>query len=152
MTTVDATLSLPERLIRFAVVGVTCFLIQLGLVHLLGGVLHLYLADAVAFLASAQVNFAFSQSFTWADRLQAERILLRWLKFNFSALLSVTLVNATVVWLLAQAGTPLWFAVLTANAASTVWTFLMNHFVVFKRRPARQIPTSTGESPCTQSR
>lgn len=136
----SAGLSLIHRLIRFALVGVTCFLVQLGLLYLLESVLHLFIADALAFLMSAQLNFVLSQVFTWRDRRNTERLLMRWVKFNASALLSVTAVNVTVFWLLVEAGMPIWAAMFVANVASTVWTFLMNHFVVFKEEQSKPSP------------
>jgi putative flippase GtrA len=141
-----AGLSLLSRLMRFAIVGVSCFLVQLTLLLLLDDILHLYIADVLAFIISAQLNFALSQAFTWADRRQSERMLVQWLKFNASALVSVVAVNASVFWLLAEAGLPIWLAMLCANAASTMWTFLMNHLFVFKKeqpRTSTQIPERT---------
>jgi putative flippase GtrA len=142
----EAGLSIAMRLIRFAGVGTLCYLIQLGLMHGLEHVMHLYYADLVAFLLSAQVNFALSQVFTWGDRQHAEPLMTRWAKFNASALISVSLVNAAVFWLLCETGVWVWLAMLIANVASTVWTFVVNHFVVFKaeRKPS---PTVLGEEP-----
>jgi putative flippase GtrA len=141
MTNSHAKLSMIKRMARFAIVGITCFLVQLGLLYLLGGLLHVVLADMVAFLFSAQLNFALSQAFTWRDRQHTEHLFVRWAKFNVSALLSVTAVNAAVFWLLVEAGLPSWLAMLIANIASTVWTFLVNHFVVFKEEQAATSPT-----------
>jgi putative flippase GtrA len=108
--------------------------------------MHLYYADLIAFLLSAQVNFALSQVFTWGDRQHAEPLMARWTKFNASALISVSIVNAAVFWLLCETGVWVWLAMLIANVASTVWTFVVNHFVVFKaeRKPSH---TVLGEEP-----
>lgn len=124
--------TLAPRVLRFAAVGITCYLIQLGLVHALHGVISLYIADIAAFLVSAQLNFALSQVFTWGDRQDNERLPLRYIKFNANALISVTLVNGTAFWLLVQAGLPFWAAMLMANVLSALWTFVVNHFFVFK--------------------
>lgn len=123
-----------NRIVRFAVVGVSCFLVQLGLIHALDTSMHLYYADVIAFLLSAQLNFLLSMSFTWGDRRDGEPLGVRWVKFNANALVSVTLVNATVFYLLVQAGLPFWVAMALANLASSLWTFLVNHFFVFKTR------------------
>ncbi|HJT91036.1 MAG TPA: glycosyltransferase [Mycobacterium sp.] len=134
-------LPLIDRLARFAVVGICCYLVQLGLLHLVDGLLHLLVADMVAFLLSAQLNFALSHAFTWGDRQHTEHLFMRWAKFNVSALLSVTAVNATAFWLLVEAGLAFWLAMLIANIASTLWTFLMNHFVVFKDEQVEPLPS-----------
>jgi putative flippase GtrA len=120
------------RVLRFAAVGVTCYLVQLGLLHLLQSILHLYVADVAAFLLSAQVNFALSLILTWADRRGSERVVWQWIKFNANALLSVTLANAGVFWLLVQMGLHFWLAMLLANVVSAGCTFTINHLFVFK--------------------
>ena len=99
---------------------------------------------ATSSVASAQVNFTLSQVFTWGVRQRAESLIMRWTKFNASALASVIIVNALVFWLLVEIGLSVWLAMLVANVASTVWTFLLNHFVVFKAE-RKQIPTVLGE-------
>jgi putative flippase GtrA len=140
----ETSLSITVRIIRFAMVGASCYLVQLGLMHGLEHSMHLYCADLIAFLASAQLNFVLSQVFTWGDRQHAESLMIRWTKFNASALVSVSIVNALVFWLLVEIGLSVWLAMLIANAASTVCTFLLNHFVVFKAE-REQIPTVLGE-------
>ena len=140
----EASLNITVRIIRFAMVGALCYLVQLGLMHGLEHSMHLYCADLIAFLASAQLNFILSQVFTWGDRQHGERLFTRWIKFNASALISVSIVNALVFWLLVETGVWIWLAMLIANVASTICTFLLNHFVVFKAE-REQIPTVVGE-------
>jgi putative flippase GtrA len=140
----EASLNTTVRIIRFALVGASCYLVQLGLMQGLKHSMHLYCADLIGFLASAQLNFILSQVFTWGDRRHAESLIMRWTKFNASALVSVSIVNALVFWLLVEIGLSVWLAMLIANAASTVCTFLLNHFVVFKAE-RNQIPTVLGE-------
>ena len=123
--------SLAHRIARFGAVGVSCYLVQLCLLHALQSTLHLYAADVVAFVLSAQVNFALSLVLTWGDRRGHERVLWQWVKFNANALLSVTLVNAGFFWLLVQIGLPFWLAMLLANAVSAGCTFTINHLFVF---------------------
>lgn len=112
--------------------GITCYLLQLGLIHVLSAAVHVYYADVIAFLLSAQLNFVLSQLFTWGDRQHAERLGTRWVKFNANALVSALAVNATAFFLLVQTGLPFWAAMLLSNVASALWTFLINHLVVFK--------------------
>lgn len=131
-------MTLIPRGLRFAAVGFICYLIQLGLVHALHGVITLYVADVLAFLISAQVNFTLSQLFTWGDRRDTESLPVRFVKFNANALVSVTIVNATVFWLLVQTGLWFWAAMLLANVATACWTFLINHFFVFRAEQEQQ--------------
>ena len=123
--------NLPVRIVRFAIVGSICFAIQLGIFHGLDRLVHLYWADLIAFILSAQLNFALSHFFTWGDRQHAERLTVRWIKFNASALLSVSAVNALAFWLFVAAGVWAWSAMLLANICSTICTFVLNHFLVF---------------------
>jgi putative flippase GtrA len=125
-------LSLVARIARFVAVGGTCYFIQLGFLHSLESLMALYIADVLAFMISAQVNFALSLLFTWADRIGAERLSMRWLKFNLNALLSVTVVNAAIFWVLVSVGLPFWGAMLLANTATACCTFVVNHILVFK--------------------
>src|SRR5438876_266544 len=61
------------RLVRFAVTGTVCGLIQLTLLHLLElAGWNSSLANATGFLISAQVNFLLSNHFIWGDRFQAD--------------------------------------------------------------------------------
>jgi putative flippase GtrA len=133
--------TLAHRIVRFGAVGVTCYLVQLSLLHALHPLLHLYPAEVLAFLFSAQVNFVLSLLLTWGDRRGAEWLPLQWAKFNANALISVIIVNATVFWLLVQVGLRFWLAMLLANAVSACCTFTVNHFFVFKRltKPASRI-------------
>lgn len=118
--------------------GISCYLIQLGLVQLLQDALSLYLANVLGFLASAQANFVLSQFFTWADHLHGESLVRRFMKFNANALVAATLVNGSALWLLAHSAMPLWVAILLANVLTACWTFLVNHYLVFKAEQAQR--------------
>ena len=133
------------RILRFGTVGVTCYLVQLGLLDALRLVSPLYAAEAAAFLISAQLNFALSVLLTWGDRRGAERLGWQWIKFNANALVSVTLVNAGAFWVLVHTGFPLWLAMLFANAITACATFAVNHFIVFKHDRTSPM-TSPGET------
>jgi putative flippase GtrA len=126
-------LSIVTRIARFLAVGGTCYFIQLGLLHSIASIMALYIADVLAFMASAQVNFTLSRLFTWGDRQGAEKLPLRWLKFNLNAALSVTVVNAAIFWMLVSVGLQFWGAMLLANIASACSTFAVNHYLVFTR-------------------
>jgi putative flippase GtrA len=94
-------LSQRARPLRFVFTGGLCGLIQLLLFLLLTRVgWQPLLANIVAFLFSAQVNFLLSISFTWSDRVQTERKgwLARWLAFH-SSILGTALLNQLVFFL-----------------------------------------------------
>ena len=131
-------MSLRLRIARFALVGAICLAIQYVLLTILSGVIHLYFAETIGFMLSAQLNFLLSQTFTWSDRQHSSNLAMRWVKFNVSALMSVLIVNASVFLLLAQVGVWSWLAMLIANVASTTFTFVMNHFVVFSPEDEHQ--------------
>ncbi|WP_199256257.1 GtrA family protein [Mycolicibacterium mengxianglii] len=137
----SSRLPMVYRIVCFVLVGLVCLAVQFAIFHLLQPKLHLYAAEVVAFLTSAQLNFALSHLFTWRDRRGARRVVLRWAKFNLSALLAVTAVNGTTFWLLTAAGLPLWLAMLAANAVTALWSFSMNHFVVFRQYRDRSANT-----------
>src|SRR5258705_216489 len=75
------------RLVRFGLTGGTAGIVQLGLLRLFeaAGVAPI-VANALGFLLAAQLNFAISQLFTWADRPLAgahgDSLGQRWLRFH----------------------------------------------------------------------
>jgi putative flippase GtrA len=107
-----ALLSARARPLRFVITGATAAVFQLGVLSLLtrqgwpGP-----LADSLACVFAAQVNFCLSQRFTWRDRLAGGDALLgRWLRFQAAAgaaavlNLSAFAVAATVLPALVAAG------------------------------------------------
>ncbi|WP_338254787.1 GtrA family protein [Dictyobacter halimunensis] len=75
--------------LRFICTGGTCACIQLGLLQMfVHSGCRPIIANTIAFLVSAQVNFLFSNLFTWHDRCSATNakraILGRWLAFHCS--------------------------------------------------------------------
>lgn len=138
---VQAMKYLPFRIATFVAVGSVCFVLQYGLVEMFSVYVPLVVAEILGFMLSAQLNYVLSRTFTWADRNMTENVGGvstrggRWLRFNLSALASVFIVNATVFALLIHLGSAQWLAILVANIASAVFTFAMNHFVVFPYRP-----------------
>src|SRR5690349_17187250 len=75
------------RLLRFGLTGGAAGIVQLGLLRVFeaGGAAPL-LANALGFLLAAQLNFALSQVFTWADRpltgAPGDSLGRRWLRFH----------------------------------------------------------------------
>jgi putative flippase GtrA len=130
---------LAKRLFVFGLVGACCFLVQFVLMTWLQTVLHHVVAYAIAFMASAQLNFVLSYYFTWRDskRKKGLRLLSTWGLFFAVALLGLV-VNYFVydyahVMLLSI------LALLAATVASTCFTFVFNHLFVLS--PERKTKT-----------
>ena len=81
---------LSARLVKFALVGGFCGLVQLAILHtLVTSGLEEHLSNLIAFAISVEVNFTLSQFFTWRDRwsssLHPAKLFGRLLLFNASA-------------------------------------------------------------------
>ncbi len=128
-------LSQRARPLRFVFTGGLCGLIQLLLFLLLtrAGWQPL-LANSVAFLLSAQVNFLLSISFTWADRVQTERknLLARWLAFHGS-ILGTALLNQ-LVFFLAHLLISSQYAAIAGIAVAALANFVLLDRRVFRYR------------------
>jgi putative flippase GtrA len=125
-----------KRALRFMSVGTICTLLQIGLLHLFGYVLLAALANALAFIVSAQLNFALSYRVTWhdADRKTGLALGLAWLQYN--ALIVVTAGVNTVAFVMFRdiLSGPDAVAVLFAGVISTTVTFIVNHRLIFRTR------------------
>jgi putative flippase GtrA len=128
-------LSERARPLRFVFTGGLCGLIQLLLFLLLtrAGWQPL-LANITGFLFSAQVNFVLSISFTWSDRVQAERkgLLARWLAFHGS-ILGTALLNQ-LVFFLAHLLIANPFAAIAGIGAGALANFVLLDQQVFRYR------------------
>src|ERR1039457_1277098 len=128
------------RLIKFAGVGGTCFLVQFllltGLVHL--GV-YRPVANGISFAVSAQLNFALSSALPWADRPAGSRgrTRARWLAYNGTALVALACDSAVFVGLYHAVGTDA--AAVLAVVASTCLVFVICNYVIF-RQPRTGLP------------
>ena len=122
------------RPLRFVFTGGLCGLIQLILFAFLvhNGWLPL-IANTVAFLLSAQVNFVLSWSFTWRDRQSQQRagLLARWLTFHGS-ILGTALLNQ-LVFFLARLLLPSLFAVMLGIGVAALANFVLLDRQVFRR-------------------
>src|SRR5579884_1128065 len=137
-----ATVLLSERArpLRFVFTGGLCGLIQLVLFTLLeraglsSAPLQL-IANAIAFLLSAQVNFLLSMKLTWRDRKlqQPQRrngLLARWLTFHGS-ILGTALLNQ-LVFLLAHLFLPGSVAVVLGIGVAALANFVLLDRQVFR--------------------
>ena len=128
------------RPLRFALTGGFAGLLQLGLLAVLTG--HGWpaaLANAVAFLLAAQVNFALSSLFTWRDRRRTAPLWRRWLAFH-GAIAAMALVNQSV-FLAAWTALPALVASAAGIAVAAVGNYLLGDRLVFRvhghqRRPS----------------
>jgi putative flippase GtrA len=122
------------RLARFACTGGIAGLIQLGLLHLwIARGWDAIIANPVAYLISAQVNFLLSATFIWGDRRAGSRALLRrWVAFHGS-ILGTSLLNEAV-FLIAQQALPALVAAGMGIAAGALVNFVVQDRLVFARR------------------
>lgn len=124
------------RILRFGLVGASCFALQYAIMSLLARIgVTWSAANAAGFVASAQLNFLLSAAFTWGDRkiLSSRRIWPRWLSYNGTALIALA-ANTVVFSTALQLISPLPAAFLGV-IAGTVVTYLICNFLIF-RSPA----------------
>lgn len=136
-----ALLSLPDRypllarLARFGLTGGAAGLTQLLLLVLLTGrSLPALMANAVAFVLAAQINFWLSQTFTWHDRRSAPGVrglTVRWLRFH-GAIAGTALVNMAV-FAVASAYLPYLSAATLGIGVAATANFIVGDRFVFRR-------------------
>ena len=130
-----ALFSAVGRPLRFALTGGTAGLLQLGLLFFLvqRGAAPLP-ANALAFLAAAQVNFLLSQAFTWRDRPLTDSprkvLFQRWLAFH--ACISGTAALNLCVFAAALQVLPHLPAAAAGIAVAAIFNFLANDRFAFR--------------------
>ncbi len=137
---------LSARVVKFALVGGSCGLVQLAILHtLVTAGLEEHLSNLIAFIISMEVNFTLSQLFTWRDRwsasLGAGTLLRRLIFFNAAATTTgvvnqgvFALLNLFIEYLPAAAG---------GIAVAAFTNFALNDRLVFRRASSYQ--TGVGE-------
>jgi putative flippase GtrA len=137
---------LSARVVKFVLVGGSCGLIQLAILHtLVTSGLEEHLSNLIAFIISMEVNFTLSQLFTWRDRwsasLGAGTLLRRLIFFNAAATTTgvvnqgvFALLNLFIEYLPAAAG---------GIAVAAFTNFALNDRLVFRR--AGSYRTGVGE-------
>ena len=151
--------SLPGlRVVRFAMVAGSCTLLQLLILDFLNhlGVNRL-LANGIAFVLSAQVNFALSALFTWRDRkprlarhtksIKATKAGIwatRWIKFNTTALVALA-INELVFAAALHEGIALFIGSAVGILSGAVVTFCVNHFITFSDSARKQTEPGIAE-------
>ena len=139
---------LSARLVKFAMVGGSCAVVQLSILHgLVSAGVEEHLANLVAFIISMELNFALHQFVTWRDRwspsLHPAKLLGRLLLFNASAS-STGVINQGVfaifnlfIWYLPAAAIGIGVAAFT--------NFLLNDRLIFRMWSPPGKPTSLYE-------
>lgn len=131
------------RVLRFAAVGGLGAALQIALLALLiGHGWDALLANVIAFLVSAQVNFALSATITWRDRARGAPLWRRWALFHGS--IAGTAALNQVVFILARLALPALLASAAGTAAAAIGNYLLGDRLVF--RPQHR------HAPCAQAR
>lgn len=125
------------RPLRFIVTGGTAALLQLALLDMLIHVgLNDILANILAFIASAQLNFALSCLLTWHDRQQVAGVkhvfLSRWIAFHVS--ISGTFLLNQLVFIAARQFVPQLLASASGIIIAALVNFTVLNRLVFRER------------------
>jgi putative flippase GtrA len=127
------------RPLRFLITGGTAGVLQLAILWVLTerGGWHPLLANLIAFLLSAQLNFALSVVFTWHDRrsgrLTRGQLLTRWIAFHGSIAGSAALNQ--VVAAAARLVLPTLEAAMVGIIVAAGVNFLSNDRLIFRHHP-----------------
>lgn len=127
------------RPVRFGAVGAACSGVQLAVLLALVelGLRH-DLANFIALLVSTQASFLLSAAFIWPDRPLAGRAPGSWLQrllaFNLTSF--ATLLLNEGVYLLALQRVHYLVAALCGIAVAAPVNYLIEHYLVFRPRPA----------------
>ncbi len=130
------------RLVRFALVGGTCAAFQQAcLVSFVRGGVQPNVANLIAFLVAAQINFVLSDAITWRDRRESHvsfaatgRRLLR-----FNAMVCSTLIVNQVVFALVSPFTHYFVAGLLAILVTASLNYAVSRNLVFALAPLRLV-------------
>lgn len=130
---------LSRRQLMFLGVGGTCFAVQYGLLTALAVVgLDRTLANALGFVASAQLNFLLSSRLTWSDRhaTASRAAWVRLASYNATALISLA-VNTVVFGATYQRLGNLAAAAVGVVAGLCV-TYTVCDLIIFRKRARHQ--------------
>jgi putative flippase GtrA len=124
------------HLVKFLVVGVASFAIDLGLLalmHEVGGI-DLWIATPVAFLASLVFNFLVQRKFTFQSHARAH---VSFLKYGALVVFNLVAIDV-IVNVIAAAGQSYAIGKVIATVATTGWNFLLYKHWIFKAKPAAE--------------
>ena len=133
-----------SRLACFIAVGGTCTYVQYLLLPQFDRVAPQAVANWLAFLVSAQLNFLLSYRFTWGDciRKKGWAFIGVWLNYNSVVLLAALVNTAAFMVFRHVIPGPLFCAIIAATAVSTAGTYAANHFILFRKRGAHHVSQS----------
>jgi len=119
------------RSLRFACVGGLVTLVQLGLLLVFAALaVPSLLANALALLLAAQLNFALNSAFTWGDRpLRGGELAPRWLRFMVA--ISGTLLINQGLFAVARLALPTLPAAALGSGLTGVLNFVLGDRFVF---------------------
>lgn len=119
--------------VRFAIVGASGVLINLGLFTLLIMVMNKYIASPIAIEVSIVWNFLFNNYWTFRERKTVDRTRIRGLKFNLVSLIALGLSYGTFVVLsLAFPNTMPQVHQLIGIVPATLVNYFLNSYWTFK--------------------
>lgn len=140
----DRSLSLVRRVqqlmhngyvVKFFLVGVASFIIDLGLLALLHEVfdVDLWIATPIAFIASLIFNFFVQRTFTFQSDTRAH---VSFLKYGALVVFNVVATDV-IVNVIAGTGTSYAIGKVIATVATTGWNFLLYKHWIFKPAPRK---------------
>lgn len=124
-----------SRILKYATVGITCFLVQYAfLTALVHAGTYRPLANSLAFAVSAQLNFLLSSRLTWGDRPAGgwRDTSGRWAAYNGTALLSLIVDTGVFTASYRLIGTTV--AAAAGVLVATCLTFLVCNRLIFRLR------------------
>jgi putative flippase GtrA len=137
-----------KRLVRFAFVGSICTLLQVVLQYAFSYIMPAVVANTIAFILSAQLNFMLSYRVTWHDseRKPWRALCAPLLQYNSLVWIAAAINTGAFVLFRAMMLTPDVIAVLRANlvrpdavaiacatTVSTACMFAANHLYIFRK-------------------
>lgn len=129
---------LTARMVKFAVVGASGVLVNMGLLYLLTekALLDYRLAGILAIETSILTNFLFNDVWTWRDR-QKSPFPVRMLKYHLSAGITALLFNWGLLLLLTGVfGLYYMLSHLAGIACGMLSNYILNNFWTFRERKA----------------
>jgi putative flippase GtrA len=120
-----------EKLVKFAVVGFSAFMIDFGTTYLLKekAKANKYLANTTAFIISASYNFTFNRLWTWGS--VDDNIAMQALKFGGVMTTGLVIASGLIYVFNDRMKLNFYISKLMAVSVVMVWNFTMNNFVTF---------------------
>lgn len=121
-----------DKLIKFFLVGLSSFFVDMGLTYLAKEKLKLnnYAANTVGFVLSSAYNFTLNRMWTFQNH--DDEIGIQLLKY-FGVMVVALAISNTIIYLLTEkAKLNFYFSKLSAIAVMMVWTFTANNLFTFK--------------------